>query len=354
MDFKDIVNQLAERVNKLKDSITTEEATKNSFIMPFIQALGYDVFDPHEIVPEFTCDIGTKKGEKIDYAIMKGGKSVILIECKHWKENLNLHDNQLIRYFTVSKSRFGILTNGIQYKFYTDLVNPNIMDEKPFLDFNITDIKDNQIEELKKFHKSYFDVDKILNSASELKYLNEIKVLLANEFQNPTEPFVKHFAKQVFPSILTAKVVEQFNGFVKRAFTGYVNDMITDRLKTALKTEQEEDAKENKIEPKIEESEESKIITTEEEIEAYMIVKSILRKNVDVKRLIERDGQTYFAVLLDDNNRKPVCRFYFGTKKKIIMIFNEQQEKFEIKDLDEIYNYSDQLNMALDKMLKLK
>lgn len=353
MDFKDIVNQLAERVNKLKDSITTEEATKNSFIMPFIQALGYDVFDPHEIVPEFTCDIGTKKGEKIDYAIMKNGKSVILIECKHWKENLNLHDNQLIRYFTVSKSRFGILTNGIQYKFYTDLVNPNIMDEKPFLDFNIIDIKDNQIEELKKFHKSYFDVDKILNSASELKYMNEIKVLIGNEFQNPSEALVKHFAKQVFPSILTAKVVEQFTGFVKRAFTGYVNDMITDRLKVALKTEQEEDAKENIIEVKIE-PEENKINTTEEEVEAYMIVKSILRKNVDVKRIFERDSQTYFAVLLDDNNRKSICRFYFGPKKKIIMIFNEQQEKFEIKDLDEIYNYSDQLNSALEKMLKLK
>ncbi len=218
----------------------------------------------------------------------------------------------------------------------------------------IIDIKDNQIEELKKFHKSYFDVDKILNSASELKYLNEIKVLIGNELQNPTEPFVKHFAKQVFPSILTAKVVEQFNGFVKRAFNGYVNDMITDRLKTALKTEQEEDAKENKTETRIVETEESKINTTEEEIEAFMIVKSILRKNVDVKRLFERDSQTYFAVLLDDNNRKTICRFYFGTKKKVIMIFEDKQEKFEIKDLDEIYNYSDQLNSALENMLKLK
>ena len=102
MDFKDTIKQLAERIDKLKDNIQTEEATKNAFIMPFINALGYDVFNPLEVIPEMNCDIGSKKGEKIDYAIIKDGEPIILIECKHWKQNLNLHDNQLLRYFTVS------------------------------------------------------------------------------------------------------------------------------------------------------------------------------------------------------------------------------------------------------------
>ena len=122
MDFKDTIKQLADRIEKLKDNIQTEEATKNAFIMPFINALGYDVFNPLEVLPEMTCDIGTKKGEKIDYAIMKDDQPILLIECKHWKQDLNLHDNQLLRYFNVSKAKFGLLTNGIIYRFYTCLL----------------------------------------------------------------------------------------------------------------------------------------------------------------------------------------------------------------------------------------
>ena len=132
MDFKDQLKQLAERIQTLKDQIHTEEATKTSLILPFIQALGYDVFNPMEVIPEMVCDIGTKKGEKIDYCIMKDSEPIILIECKHWGQDLSLHDNQLLRYFHVSKAKFGVLTNGIIYRFYTDLISPNKMDEVTF------------------------------------------------------------------------------------------------------------------------------------------------------------------------------------------------------------------------------
>jgi hypothetical protein len=195
MDFKDSIKQIADRIEKLKNNMPTEEATKNALIMPFISALGYDVFNPLEVLPEMTCDIGTKKGEKIDYAILKDGEPIILIECKHWQEDLNLHDNQLLRYFNVSKAKFGLLTNGIIYRFYTDLAEKNKMDEKPFLEVNLLDLKDNQIEELKKFHKSYFDINTILSSANELKYTGELKSALVREFANPSTDFVKYFGK---------------------------------------------------------------------------------------------------------------------------------------------------------------
>ncbi|WP_303681056.1 type I restriction endonuclease, partial [Pelodictyon luteolum] len=175
MDLKDSLKAIADRVSKLKEQIGTEEATKNAFIMPFLQALGYDVFNPVEVVPEFTADIGLKKGEKIDYAIIKDGVPAILIECKHWAQDLNLHDGQLLRYFHVSQAKFGLLTNGVSYRFFSDLVQQNKMDEKPFLEFDITEINDGQLEELKKFHKSSFDVDSIVNTASDLKYTNELK-----------------------------------------------------------------------------------------------------------------------------------------------------------------------------------
>ena len=201
MDFKDSIKQIVERIEKLKDNLHTEEATKNALIMPFLTALGYDVFNPLEVLPEMTCDISGKKGEKIDYAILKEGEPIMLIECKHWQQDLSLHDNQLLRYFTVSKAKFGILTNGIIYRFYTDLETPNKMDEKPFLEVNLLDLKDNQIEDLKKFHKSYFDLDSILSSASELKYMGELKSVISREFTSPSPDFVKYLGKQVYESL---------------------------------------------------------------------------------------------------------------------------------------------------------
>jgi predicted type IV restriction endonuclease len=357
MDFKDELKQLGERVSKLKDQIQTEEATKNAFIMPFIKALGYDVFNPLEVVPEFVADIGIKKGEKIDYAIFKDGAPTILVECKHWAQNLDLHDGQLLRYFHVSKAKFGVLTNGIHFRFYSDLVEPNKMDEKPFLEINITDVKDNQVEELKKFHKSYFDIESIVNTASELKYTNELKHLIQQELANPSTDFVKHFARQVYPSMITQKILDQFTNLTKKSIQQHITDLITERLKTALKKEDES------AQPTVAvggEStvvqEESKITTTDEELEGYLIVKTILRQKIDASRVFYRDAQSYFAILLDDNNRKPVCRLYLNSTKKFIGLFDEQKKeaKLEIVTLDDIFQYSDPLTKTAENYDKSK
>lgn len=347
MDFKDTIKQLSERVQKLKDNILTEEATKNAFIMPFINALGYDVFNPLEVVPEMNCDIAMKKGEKIDYAIMKDGDPILLIECKHWQQDLKLHDNQLMRYFNVSKAKFGLLTNGIVYKFYTDLIEVNKMDSKPFLEVDITNLKDTQIEELKKFHKSYFDVGNILNTASELKYMGELKSVLAKEFSTPQPDFVRYIAKQVYDGMINAKMLEQFTDLVKRSITSYINDLISERLNSALKTEEKKEIKE---EAPIPLEEESKIITTEEEMESFFIVKSILRSTVDIQRVAYRDTQSYFGILLDDNNRKPICRLYFNSQsKKYLATFDKDRKeiKHEILSLDDIYKYQDDIRAII-------
>lgn len=342
MDFKDQIKQISDRVFKLKDQIQTEEATKNAFIMPFLQSLGYDVFNPFEVLPEYVTDIGTKKGEKIDYAIFKDGKPCILIECKHWAQELNLHDGQLLRYFHVSKARFGLLTNGIVYRFYSDLVDPNKMDEKPFLEFNITEIKDNQIEELKKFHKSYFDVEKIVNTASELKYTIELKSLISKEMNTPSPDFVRYFTKQVYPGMVTQKVLDQFTELTKKSFQQLVTDLITERLKSALKKEDEQEKEASTIVGPVEEN---RVVTTDEELEGFMIVKAILRQAVSVSRIVHRDSQTYFAILLDDNNRRAICRLYLNGAKKYIVTFDETRKeiKNEITSLDDIFKFEDQL-----------
>lgn len=346
MDFKDLIRQLGDRVTKLKAQVTTEEATKNAFIMPFIKELGYDVFNPLEVVPEFIADVGIKVGEKIDYAIMKDGAPIILVECKSHTAPLNVHNaSQLFRYFHTTSAKFSILTNGIEYRFYTDLEAPNKMDEKPFFTFDITDMKEAQVEELKKFHKAYFDFDNIVNTASELKYTNELKQLISNELQNPTPEFVKHFTRQVYPGMITQKILDQFSELTKRSFQQHINDMITERLKSALSKEAETQKQDATPEADISLADAEKVITTAEELEAFMIIKTILRQAIPVSRIAHRDAQSYFAILLDDNNRKTICRLYFNGSRKFIGLFdeNKKETKVEILSLDDIFLHGNAL-----------
>lgn len=358
MDFKDSIRQISERIESLKENLPTEEATKNALIMPFINALGYDVFNPLEVLPEMCCDIGIKKGEKIDYAIMKDGEPVILVECKHWQQDLNLHDNQLLRYFNVSKAKFGVLTNGITYKFYTDLAEPNKMDTKPFLEMNMLDLKEAQIEGLKKFHKSYFNVDEILSSASELKYMGELRAAIGKEFAAPTPDFVRYFGKQVYDGVFTPKVLEQFTGLVKRTINNYINDTISERLKAVTKEEGTQQAEEPATgTPDLQaEAQEptNKIVTTEEELQAFYIIKAILHETIPTERVTYRDAQTYFAVFIDDNRRKTVCRLYLDspTYKRLVFLDEDKKELYnKIKSIDDIYNYRDELVSAAKKFI---
>ncbi|WP_126244412.1 type I restriction endonuclease [Chitinophaga rhizosphaerae] len=351
MDFKDEIKLFGDKVEKLKSQIQTEEATKNAFIMPFIKVLGYDVFDPFEVMPEFIADIGIKKGEKVDYAILKEGQPSILIECKHWGENLDPHNSQLFRYFHTTKAKFGLLSNGIVYRFYTDLVEPNKMDEKPFFEFNVTDIKDNQVEELKKFHKSYFNIESIQTTASDLKYMNELKILLAGEFQNPSEGLVKLFAKQIYRGMLTSKVVEQLGGLTRRSIQQFINDLITERLTSALKKENGPDQTVPDKETTDIAGEKGALIeTTDDELEAYMIVKTILRQRISPSRVAHRDAQSYFAILLDDNNRKTICRLYLHGSRKYIGTFDEQKKetKTEIVTVDDIFMFGEALHKTVE------
>ena len=349
MDLKDHLKQINDKINKFKDSTQTEEATKNAFIMPFINALGYDIFNPQEVVPEFVADIGSKKGEKVDYAILKNNDPIILIECKHWKEDLDIHSTQLLRYFNTTKAKFAILTNGINYRFYTDLEAPNKMDEKPFLDINILELKDTQIEELKKFHKSYFDIDNIINTASTLKYSNEIKVLLSNEFKQPTEDFIKFFIKNVYSGMATKKVINQFTEIVKISCQQFLSDLITERLKTALDKEKE-------TEPKIagDQLKDSAIATTAEEIESYYVIKTILRQEIESNRIYYRDFQKFFSILIDDSVRNTVCRLYLsGSVKQIVFIDENKNEiKYQINSVDDIFQYSEQLRKIAKSFIK--
>jgi hypothetical protein len=348
MDFIDQIQALASRLDKQLDHITTEEATKNALVMPFINALGYNVFDPTEVVPEFTADVGIKKGEKVDYAIMRDGSPIMLFECKSVGANLDeVHASQLFRYFHVSSARIGVLTNGVTYRFYTDLEEPNKMDERPFLEFDMREIQDPLVSELKKLTKSTFDIDTMLSAAHDLKYTKALKKYLSQQWSHPDDEFVRFLTKRVYDGAVTQSVREQFTDIIRRALQQFVNDRVSGRLKSALREEQEMvvDLPDEETEPEMPSS--NGVDTTEEELEGFRIIRAIAREVVDVGRVHQRDVKSYFGILLDDNNRKPICRLYFNTSQKYLEIFDvEGGEKLAIDSLDAIYDHAARIRNA--------
>lgn len=349
MDFKEQLLLLADRVAKNKEAVKTEEAVKTSFVLPFLQALGYDVFNPAEVLPECDCDYGTKKGEKIDYMVKIDGEPIMLVECKHWSAPINRYHAQLFRYYGVSKAKFGVLTDGILYRFYTDIDAPNKMDDRPFFEINMLELRDSHIEKLKQFRREQYDTFTILHSAQEMKYVNAFRQLIEEEIDNPTDGLVKFLTKSIYSGMVTKNVIEDFRPMIQRAFSQYVADAVNDRLKQAMTPDvpsvdmpQEEEQKKRAIE------------TTEEELMGMMIVRAILCGTVDLGRVVERDAQSYFAILFDDNNRKPICRLHFNGGKKYIETFDEQKNgtKHPVEALSDIYKVAQELKNIVEFYMK--
>lgn len=353
MDFIDQLKQFSKRVSSLKDSIQTEEATKTSIIMPFFNLLGYDVFNPEEFVPEFTADVGIKKGEKVDYAIMLDGKPVILVEAKWIGEPLEKHDSQLFRYFGTSAAKFAILTNGIIYRFFTDLDEPNKMDETPFLEINILDIKESYVPELKKFHKSTFNIDEIIDTAAELKYSNEIKSLFASQLQSPSDDFTKLFLSTIYSGMKTQNVIEKFRPIVKKALNQFITETMNEKLKTVLDSsspqEKEEHVELDNDAPVVN----SKIVTTAEELEAFFLIKNILKDTVEIDEITYKDTESYFAVLYQGKPTKWICRLILTDMQKILVIPDENKKgiKYTLEHIYDIENYKDQLIDVLNRYM---
>ncbi|MBG6243486.1 MAG: restriction endonuclease [Candidatus Symbiopectobacterium sp. Dall1.0] len=345
--FEEQLISLSEKIRKQEELVKTEEATKTAFIMPFINSiLGYDIFNPSEVIPEFICDVGTKKGEKIDYAILKDGEIKILIECKKIGDDLNIkHASQLFRYFHATSARIGILTNGRFYNIFTDLDAPNKMDEKPFLELDIANMDECLIPELLKLTKDSFNVDSIVNAAGELKYISQIKKILNSIFTNPDEYFIKYIASNVYDVAITQKVRELFSDLTKKASSQFINDKINDRLKMVMTRHEEVDVKLDDNKKTDEFDNESEIVTTQDEISGYLIVKAILCGIVDVSRVYMRDMQTYCGIIMDDNNRKPICRLHFNRKQKYIGLFDKEKKenKLPIKNIDDLYQHKDSI-----------
>lgn len=358
MDFSEKLYGIARRGEEQVEHIKNEEATKTALVLPFISSLGYDPFDTREVVPEFTADVGTKKGEKVDYAIRADGNISILMECKPLGTNLaNVQYNQLYRYFACTDAKFAILTNGFEYRFYSDLDSENKLDTRPFFTFNLEDFNEQDVDELQKFTKPNFDVDAILSTANRLKYTNLAKQAIGEVFRDTPEEFVKFVVGKVYEGRQTRQVVEEFTPIIKEAGKLYIKEQVAQRLRGALAsndidaphpTSATEDTSQDP------EPDDDGIITTQEEIDAYNIVRSLLAEQVDVSRIAMRDAKSYCAVLLDDNNRKPICRFHFNAKsvKRVGFFTDKQESRIEIDSVSDLFQHKDQLKTTVSEYLE--
>lgn len=221
--FHSQMQSLSRVVIDRSSKVSTEEATKMSLVCPFFQTLGYNIYDPEEFVPEFTADIGVKKGEKVDYAILQSGVPVMIIEAKPVGTDLSFHISQLYRYFNAVPARVAVLTNGVEYRFYTDLENINKMDEKPFLQISMANLSSSDIDMLAKFHKTRFSEEQAVETAFQLRY----KTLILNELnlqaENPTEAFIAALLENAMSEYRVQGLYEKLKPIVKSSLTELIS-----------------------------------------------------------------------------------------------------------------------------------
>lgn len=344
MDFGTKIEELSKRSQAASKKALTEEATKTSVVLPFIQALGFDPFSLDEVVPEFIADVGLKKGEKVDFALKIGGVTTILIEVKPISMTLgSAQFSQLYRYFAVTDAKLAILTNGREAWFFSDIDDQNKMDKKPFFKFDFQSFNADDIDELSRFQKDIFSIESILEAASALKYTSKAANYLKSQLLDPEDEFIKAVGRKIHDGTLTKAVIEQLRPAIQSALDLIIRDRIQDKLSITFRTDSKSDEVEGKS---VEQALDSDIVTTEEEIQAFMIVRAIAARNIPIERVTMRDAKTYCSVFVDDNNRKPLVRFYFNAKSKNVLgIFDAEksEQKFEIESIDRIYDYADQI-----------
>lgn len=355
---------LSARVKSATSECLNEANTKTSLILPFLQAMGYDVFDHTEVAQEYTAEWGIKKGEKVDIAILLDGAPVILIECKPLGDPLDINKcSQLFRYFSTLPARIGILTNGQRYLFFSDLEKENVMDNKAFLEIDLLNFNERVLPELQKLTKGAWDLDAALSAAESLKYTRAVKLLVAQDVAEPSDEIVRHYAAQCYDGKLMARVIEMFRPIVKRAFAEHVSDQITKRLESVriaaeVPAQSEAQAEESPCRCASEDG----IVTHNTEEWALIIVRTLLRGVVDPARVVMRDQKSYCGILLDDNNRKPICRLFnfdhyetgmanIGHNAHIVIMTksNAEGERFDLQFVDDIHPLAEKLVEAVKR-----
>lgn len=370
MELSDIL-ALAERIKNAQAQSINEANTKASLVMPFLQAMGYDIFDHTEVAQEYTSEFGSKKGEKVDVAILRDGDPIMLIECKPLGDCLDISRcSQLFRYFNTQPARIGILTDGRRYLFFSDIEKPNVMDDKPFMEIDLLQFNERHLPELQKLTKEAWNIKDALSSAELLKHVRAIKILVTEDAQEPSDSLVRHYTSQCFGGKLTRHVLDVFRPVVKRAIAEHISDEISKRLESVRRAEEQvADAPaisqkcittERDSLPSEPQQEQDGVITHNTEVWALVAIRTLLRNTVDPTRVVMRDKKSYCGILLDDNNRKPICRLFnfkhfdwgmdnIGDNAGIQIFDSDDSKRVSLQYIDDIYPLAERLIAAVKK-----
>lgn len=283
-----------------KSRCKNEEQTKQFLIIPFFtELLGYSHLD---LIPEYEADFDGKKGKRVDYAIkLSKREPEIIIECKKYGENLDRHTSQLNDYFAnTSNSKIGVLTNGIEYRFYASREKHPVMHNNPFFTFEIGDEDMSAFIDLARYHKEIIDVKSIVDEANEIIFLNQFNEAMFLELSNPSRGFVKSvFDKMGIGKRMDKPTEKKLDELINiHSFKDAIDRMVAEKA-----------AKGN-------------VITTKEELNAYNIIRTLLVQSSKISsdRIGFRDQKGAFSILVDNNQRKNICDLNISSKGKKISI----------------------------------
>lgn len=329
-DIRSDINTIVSRASKNIVSLrASEEATKTALILPFISALGYDIFDPDEVVPEFTSDVGTKKGEKVDYAIKSSGNPIIIIECKKLGEipisGKCAGLDQLYRYFQNTRVDIAILTDGIIYCLFTDSKDKNVMDLDPFFCFDLSKIDAPTLSAISYISKNSFSFDKLMSLINGVKIYNHVQsTFCKNINEEMDDDFCKYFISGFYEGRFSPSVKTQYEPIIKSAILDC--QIGGDYLDLSFVHKKPD------------------IVTTQDELDALIIIRTILSVNgFDWKRISLIDAKTYCSVVIDGNTRNNLCRLFLDKK---IMQVEISGIKYSLRDVYDLAGLADMIRQC--------
>lgn len=356
MAFERSMKELIEKIDKEKSYANNEQATKIAFINPFLDNLGYDVRDPRKVQHEYSSEAGGKKGEKVDYAIMKDGIPVMIVEAKHHDKKLTSWGAQLQRYFNVMPSvKFAILTNGIEYKFFTDFDEINMLDNQPFMHINLNDMADSSFKQLEKFAYDSLDLESAYKNAAYQKYMMQINDVLVENFETPSDGFIEFFARNIDigQKAVTGKIKEELRAPLKQTLDSFITNKIRKSLLHSLGATEEiakNDANEVAVDTKTIDTAESAKSASADDLQALMIVRAIVAEFAPVEEMFLKNTTTYATILRYNKTTRWIVRIWFSNKNIRIEINAPSiaGQKFNLESLSGFYDYKKAILEALE------
>lgn len=338
MGFTEDVAKLSERIRRHSERNLGEEATKQALILPLIQTLGYDILEPEELLPEYVADFATKVKplKKVDYAIAINKTIVMVVEAKACNEKPEAHDGQLAYYFNgLGSAKVAIVTNGVEYRFFTDLRAANKMDADPFFSFNVLKYEPKDLENLKLFHRENFDATAIGKQAEEMIYVKGMTQLIGNLLRTPSKEFMRFLLKEIgdfspnykIEGQINDKRIATFEPIIKKSLQNSLVDLMTSSINKEMNQDGEKvlvtatapSVQEIQEEPEAEELEVEKIVITAEELEAFDKIKTIADSSSQKKQDIGFKKVTAYVGVHAGKPGWWFLRLYLLSKRKAIV-----------------------------------